>query len=330
MAAMRVLVTGATGFIGRRLVGRLRDEGVDVRALALPDEPAGGLGPVEVVRGDVVDAGSVRAAVRGVGCVYHLAAVVTDWGDEDVFRRVNVDGTRNVIDAAADAGCGRVVVASSIVCYGTGLLGDVCDEVATPREYGIGPYSRTKREAEEVALDAHAFGRVPVAVVRPGNVWGPGSRLWVGEIVSALRRGLAPLIDGGAGDAALAYVDNVVDVLVRAGRADDAPGRIYNAADGEGITWRQYLDDLARAAGVPPPRRSIPAAAATVAASALERLWRVRRRADRPLLTREAALLLRSRARVAIDRARRDLGYEPLVRYRDGMARVARALQDNQ
>jgi len=324
---MRVLVTGATGLIGRRLVERLRDEGMSVRALGLPNEDATALGDVDVVRGDVTSPASLTPAVAGVGRVYHLAAVVGDWGPEDLFERVNVQGTRNVLDQAAAAGVDRVVMVSSIVCYGEALSGELCDEETTPREWGVGPYSRTKRASEELALDYHAFGRVPVTIVRPGNVWGPGSGLWVDEVARRLRAGSVPLIDGGRGDACLAYVDNVVDVIVRAGRADQAPGKIYNAADGAGVTWRQYFTDLAGALGVPAPTRSIPGGVAMAAAAALEELWRWRGKAERPLMTRESVILLRSRAVVSIERAKDDLGYHPLVPYVEAMSRVASYLE---
>lgn len=326
---MPELVTGATGFIGRRLVARLRDDGRRVRGLALPGEDAGALERLgaEIARADITEPASLRGAFDGIGRVYHLAAMVGDWGAEARFRAVNVEGTRHVLDAAAAAGCARVVAVSSLVVYGTALRGDLCDEVETPRQYGVGPYSHTKRAAEELALDYHAFGRVPVTVVRPGNVWGPGSGLWVDELVSALRAGRVPLIDGGDGDASLAYVDNVIDVLVRAARADAAPGRIYNANDGSGVTWRQYLTDLARLADASAPRWSVPGDAAMALAAAVERAWKLARRPHRPLLTQEAVMLLRSRARVSIRRAKDDLGYHPLVPYGQALERVASYLR---
>jgi len=327
---MRVLVTGATGLIGQRLVVRLRDEGMDIRALVLPEEDASGLGGVDVVRGDVTSPASLTPALAGVGRVYHLAAVVGDWGPDELFDRINVEGTRNVLDAAVAAGTDRVVMVSSIVCYGAALWADVCDEATTPREWGVGPYSRTKRASEELALDYHAFGRVPVTIVRPGNVWGPHSHMWVDEVVRLLRGGKLPLIDGGGGNACLAYVDNVVDVIVRAGRADPAPGKIYNANDGTDVTWRQYFSDLAAIVDAPAPERSVPGAVAMATAAAMERLWKLRGRTERPLLTRESVVLLRSRANVSIERAKDDLGYHPLVRYDEAMERVAEYLGGTQ
>ncbi len=324
---MKVLVTGAGGFIGRRLVGRLRDEGIAVRALALPGEDVTALGNTDVARGDITEPTSLWPAMQGISLVYHLAAVVGDWGSEGLFRRVNVEGTRNVLDAATRAGCERAVVVSSVVMYGSGLLGSVCDEVDTPREFGVGPYSRTKRAAEELALDYHEFGRVPVTVVRPGNVYGPHSSLWVDEVVRLLQAGKVPLVDGGDGDASLAYVDNVVDVLVRAGRADKAPGRIYNANDGSGVTWRQYFSDLADIVGAPAPARAVPSAVVMPLAAAMEAVWRAGRRQERPVITQESVMLLRSRATVSIRRAKADLGYAPLVPYAEAMRRIATYLE---
>lgn len=325
------LVTGATGFIGRRLAARLVADGARVRALCLPgDDPAAipalaALGDrLEVARGDLGDAASLRAAAAGARRVFHLAAAVGDWGPEAWFVALNVDGTRRVLEAAAAAGCERVVHVSSIVVYG-GQLRDGAPDEDAPRQRGVGPYGRTKSAADALALDWHGFGRVPVTVVRPGNVWGPGSRLWVDEIARLLRANLALTLDGGDGDAQLAHVDGVVDVLSRAAAAPHAAGRVYNATDGQGVTWRRYFADLARLVGAAAPRRSLPTPVAALAAGAMEGAWRLARRRTRPLLTREAVALLASRPPVPCDRARRELGYVP-VPYDDALAGLARAL----
>lgn len=322
---MLVLVTGASGFIGRRLVRRLRSDGRAVRALVLPGEDIAGVGELadcEIARGDVSDRGAMRAAVAGCDRVYHLAAVVGDWGDEARFERVNVDGTRYLLEAATAAGCERFLMVSSIVVYGSRMRTAVCDE-DSPREHGVGPYSRTKRASEEVALDYHGFGRVPVTIVRPGNVYGAGSDVWVDSLLGVIRAGQALLIDGGAGDAVLAHVDNVVDVIARAADCAGAAGRIYNANDGSGVTWRAYLNDLAALIDAPAPTRSVPVPLAWTLALGFENTWRALRRTGRPLLTREAVTLLASREPVPVERARRELGYHPIVSYADAMAEIA-------
>lgn len=325
-----VLVTGASGFIGRRVAARLATKGRAVRALAMPAEDVSAIpelaGPgIEIVRGDITDPGAMRDVVRGVERVVHLAAVVGDWGPDALFDRVNVGGTRNVVDAGALEGCERLVMVSSIVVYGERLAAGGCDEDA-PRAAGVGPYSRTKRESEELALDAHRRGRIPVTVVRPGNVWGPGSQVWVDEIARLARKGLLMTIDGGRGDATLAYVDNVVDVIVRALDAPEAAGRVYNAIDAGGVTWKAYLSDIARLSGGKPPRRSLSPRVAAFLAGGMERVWRLARRPGRPLMTREAVRLLASGPAVPISRARAELGYDPAP-YDRGLAAVARYLE---
>lgn len=322
---MRVLVTGASGFIGGRLVRRLLADELSVRALVLPDEAVALPPEVDVVRGDVTDAESVAAAARDCRRVYHLAAVVGDWGDERAFVRINVDGTRNVLDAAVAAGCERVLMVSSIVVYGWQMHTSVCDEDRR-RELGVSPYSRTKRASEELALDYHAFDRVPVTVVRPGNVYGAGSRVWVDGVLEVVRAGRALLIDRGSGDAVLAHVDNVVEVIALAAANPEAAGRVYNANDGGGVSWRDYFADLAQLAGVAPPRRSVPSTIALGIAAGMERTWAALRRPTRPLLTREAVTLLASRAPVPIERAQRELGYHPPVHYDQAIAEIAEYL----
>ncbi|HLU66717.1 MAG TPA: NAD-dependent epimerase/dehydratase family protein [Kofleriaceae bacterium] len=313
------LVTGASGFIGRRLVARLIEDDEWVRVLVLPGEDVR-LGS-EMLRADVTRPETLGGAMRGMRTVFHLAAVVGDWGPEEVFQAVNVDGTRNVLEAAARAGVERVVVVSSLAVYGWQLHTAVCDE-ERPRERGVGPYSRSKRAQEEVALELHRSGRVPVTIVRPGNVVGPGSAHWVDEPVRLLRAGRVLLVDGGDGDAAFTWVDNLVDLLVRAGRAPQAAGRIYNGNDGSGVTWRRYLGDLARLAGARPPRRSVPAPAALAMAAAMEAAWRATRRRTRPLMTREAVTLLASRHPVPIARAASELGFAPAIEYAQALDRI--------
>jgi nucleoside-diphosphate-sugar epimerase len=320
-----ILVTGATGFIGRRLVARLVAEGRAVRALVLPSEtvdPA--WGAVEVRRGDVTDRAAVAAALDGARTLLHLAAVVGDWGDEALFQRVTVGGTRHLLEAAARGT--RVVLASSVVVYGDAVARDTCDE---EHAFGraLGAYSRSKQAQERLAWELARARDLALTVVRPTNVYGPGSRPWVHDVVAQLRRGLPALIGGGGGNAGLCHVDNVVEAFVLAAKTERAAGRAYNASDGSDVTWARYFDDLARIAGAPPPR-SLPRAVAAVGARACETAWTIGRLKGRPPLTREALNLIGSNHRVPIDRARAELGYAPRVDYAHGIASVADYVRD--
>jgi nucleoside-diphosphate-sugar epimerase len=220
----------------------------------------------------------------------------------------------------------RIVVVSSVTVYGAAINTRICSEDVAP----VAPasaYSRSKVAAERAARGF--AGDIEVVIVRPGNVWGVGSALWVDTLAAELRRGRVPLIDcgfgGGGGDASLAHVDNVADGMVLAAQVPGVAGRLYNLNDGSGVTWATYLGDLAGACGAKPPRLSLPLGVVDAAARVMELAWRWGKRPGRPLLTREAARLLAGGPPVPIDAARDDLGYRPAVAYGDGMAAVAEA-----
>ena len=174
----------------------------------------------------------------------------------------------------------------------------------------MGIYSRAKQEQERTARRFADETGLPLTVIRPANVIGPGCGPWVEEALGLMHKGLPALISGGQQNAGLCSVENVVDVFVRAWKNDAAVGKIYNAADGSDVTWARYLKDLAELGGAPPPR-SIPRWLAAGMASTGERAWRWTRRTERPPITWEALNLVGSHHQVPIDRARRELGYAP-------------------
>ncbi len=323
-----VLVTGASGFIGQHLVQRLVAAGIPARALVLPGEPACPLFPelqdqVEVVRGDITDAAAVAEAMRGCATVYHLAAVVGDWGGAALHEKVTVGGTSVLLRCASRQET-RVVLASSIVVYGDRLGLDVCDE-DHPHGRAQGPYSRAKQAQERLALQAARDDGLKLSIVRPANVYGPGSQPWVHGVIAELRRGLPALVGGGDFTAGLVCVDHVVEILLRSA-APEAAGRIYNACDEDGITWLQYFRDLARIAGAPPPR-PLPRALARVLASAGEGIYSTLHLASRPPLTRESLNLVGSRHRVPVTRAQDELGFRPFVEYPQMIERIGRYVE---
>ncbi|HXU06962.1 MAG TPA: NAD-dependent epimerase/dehydratase family protein [Polyangia bacterium] len=318
---MRFTVTGATGFIGRAFVRRALADGHTVRALvrdpavALPDA-------VERAVGDLTRPETLAPALRDAEAVVHLAAQLGDWGPEAAFVRANVEGTRAMLDAARSAGVGRFVFTSSLVVYGEHLLGaQPCDE---DRPFGkklVSAYARSKVAAERACQETATATFAPT-IVRPGNVFGPGSKFWVDEVVAALRTSGVPVVDGQRPLAHLAYVDNVVDVLLRAALAPGAAGRAYNVNDAEGVTWWRYLRDMAAIAGAALPSKIMPGPAAAAIAAVMEATARALRRKKRPLLTRESVRLFRARAPLPITRAETELGHRPLVPYATAMERV--------
>ncbi|MCS6843304.1 MAG: NAD(P)-dependent oxidoreductase [Caldilineales bacterium] len=317
-----ILVTGGAGFIGRHLVDRLLADDNQVVVFDLPSAqtPAHWAGRVRVVAGDIADANDVRRAMQGVGTVFHTAAVVSDWAPAAEYQRVNLQGSRHVFDQAVAQGC-RVVLLSSMAAYGDHIGRTVLHEDLPPAP-PIGVYSDYKQRQEALAWRYHREQGMALTVVRPSKVFGPGSRPWVHEAAKALLSGKPALIGDGNVTAGLVYVDNLVDILVRAAALPQAVGRLYNGYDGTPATLRQYFTDLAAIVGAPPPR-ALPMAAARLLAGVVGPTWRLLRIRSRPLLTPDTLRMLSADYRISTDRVRSELGFQPLVTYAEGLRRIA-------
>ncbi len=317
-----VLVTGATGFIGGRLVTRLLDEGLAVAAFAMPGEPtpAAWEGRVRILRGDIRDPADVQDAVAGAGTVFHLAALVGATGSYDDHWAVTAEGSRNLYGAAASAGA-RVVVTTSICAYGDRIARDVCRE-DSPRGAWQGPYGRAKQAQEDFALEAFTDLDLPVSIVRPSNVYGVGSRPWVEGVVAGLRAGVLPVIGDGRGNAGLVHVENVVDALLLVAAHDGTAGRTYNVCDGLDVSWRRYFDDLAARAGLELPP-SVPLEPLLEAARRNEDPASLTPPADPSVFPLELLNLVGSDNRFPTTRARDELGWSPRVTYAEGLAEIA-------
>ncbi len=159
-------------------------------------------------------------------------------------------------------------------------------------------------------------------MVRPVNIYGPRSISFVLDLVDLLKGGDMVHIGSGHKSAGLAYVSNVVDVMLRAADSENSTGQAYNASDRSAVTWRQYVDRLAEIVGVPSPRLVIPYRVAYLAGWAMEKVYGALRTDSRPLLTRMAAELFGTDQGFPIEKARRELGYEPKVKQDEGMRLV--------
>jgi 2-alkyl-3-oxoalkanoate reductase len=319
--AQPVLVTGATGFIGSRVIHKLLQNGVAVKVLALPNEaiPAQWADKVEIVRGSISDPSAVEKAAAGAKTIIHLVAIVTDWGDEKKYWEFTVEGSRLIFEQAVKNNA-RAVLASSIVVYGDKIYSQPCPEETS---YGktFGPYSRTKQAQEKLAWEYYKNKGMKLTIVRPANVFGPRSGPWLHDVINVLKSGSPGLISGGNMNAGLAYVDNVADILILAGSTDKALGRAYNASDGSDVTWKQYFSDIARIIGVQNPK-SIPRPLAAFGAYLLEGIWKLFGIQTRPLITREALNLTGSDNRIPIDRVRNELGYTPQTSYAEALKSI--------
>ncbi len=240
---MRWLITGAGGFIGRRLAERLREQGEEVRGVDLTaDEGAA------IVAGDISVPGEWQQAAEGADVVVHTAALVGMPSDVSRFWAVNVLGTRLALEAARDAGAGRFLQISSVVTFGLDFPDGVA-ETHPVAPTGIA-YVDTKIAAEQLVLQAHAAGEQEATIVRPGDVYGPASRPWTLLPVELMKAGRFALPARGRGIHSPVYVDDLVEGIIAAGRAEAAAGRVITLSGGVGVETRDYFRPLADAAGV--------------------------------------------------------------------------------
>jgi nucleoside-diphosphate-sugar epimerase len=314
------LVTGATGFIGGHLTQRLVGEGRRVRCLVRASSNTARLDAlgVELVTGDLTSGRSIAAAADGCRHVVHCAALVSDWATRKEIERVNVAGTRNVVEAAATAGAERLVHVSTTDVYGHPGAPEV-DEAHTATRFANW-YAETKRAAEAEVARARDLQTV---VLRPATVYGPGSVEVIGEIARAIRAGHMLLVDRGRAIAGLCYAENLVDAALLALDHPAAPGQAFNVTDGLPVTWRQLADDLADGLGSRRVRWSVPYGVANAIGFSLEHGYRAVRAATglstRPLLSRQAVQVMGIDQSFSNARARAVLGWQPRVGYAAGL-----------
>jgi nucleoside-diphosphate-sugar epimerase len=314
----RAMITGAAGFIGRALTRHYRDRGWDVVGVDRTADPEPG-----VLAGDVSEPGAWQRAARACDTVLHTAALVSNRAALDDAWRVNVVGTRRVLDAARDAGVRRVVVFSSVAVYSHRRDG-VVDERTPVRPSGAA-YGDTKIAAEQVAFQAHAAGEVEITVVRPGDVYGPGSRPWTVLPVEMLRRHQVVLPARGRGTFVPIYIDDLVDAVARAAAHPAAAGEAFNLTGGRSVTVAEFFGHYSRMLGT----RPAPAVPTAWAMAIAEAIGRVARASGRPSEASAATMrMLSATGDVSVVKARELLGWDPAVDLGEGMRRTERWLRE--
>ncbi|MFC6010589.1 NAD-dependent epimerase/dehydratase family protein [Nocardia lasii] len=336
---MKILVTGASGFLGGAITRALvADDANEVSILVRPTSILDDLGPaaerVRLVYGDLSSPASLARATSGVDVVIHSAARVDERGTRDRFWVENVRATEQLLDAARRGGASRFVFISSpsaLMDRDGGDQREVDESLPYPRRY-LNHYSETKAAAERAVIAADAPGFTTVAL-RPRAIWGAGDRS--GPIVRLLGRTaegkLPDLCYGRAIEASLCHVDNIVHACLLALSATDIGGKAYFIADAEKTDVWGFLGDVATRLGYQPPtRRPNPRVLAAVV-NAIETVWRIPAVADRwsPPLSRYAVALMTRTATYDTAAARRDLGYAPVVDRDTGLAEFLAWLTDN-
>jgi len=259
---MKAFVTGGTGFIGSRVVRRLRDRGDEVVALVRSPGKASDLGELgcELVEGDLSSEQAIRAGVRGCDAVFHIAAVYKvgiPASERDAMRDANVGGTERVLDAAIDAGVGRVVYVSTVAVFGN-THGEVVDETYVRNgEDFLSCYDETKWQSHQVALDRIRQG-APIVIVQPGGVYGPGDHSELGNMIDQAATGKLKLKMFPETGFNLVHVDDVADgILLAYDRGETGQSYVLG---GQISKMGELVEKVSEIAGRKAPTRELPAA----------------------------------------------------------------------
>jgi dihydroflavonol-4-reductase len=273
---------------------------------------------VEIVTGDVRDRATVQEALLGVDTVYHLAAVFRRAGVPDSeYRSVHVDATRQLVECSAAAGVRRFVHCSTV-----GVHGDVEGQAPAAEDAPFQPgdiYQVTKLEGERMALDTAGRVGLPLTVVRPGPIYGPGDRRLL-KLIGGVARKRFVLLGDGSPHFQMVYVDDLTEGFRLAAETPAAVGRTYIVAGGEAPTLKELVEEIAKVADVPPPRTRLPVWPFWVAGAICEGVC-VPLGIEPPIFRRRVAFFTNNRW-FDTSRARNELGYAPKVRLRDGIRRT--------
>lgn len=326
------LVTGGSGFVGKHLIRRLLSDGWRVRALgrsakALAQVQASGAEPVMA---DLSDPAALTSAMDGVEVVFHVAAHFKLWGPMAMFRRINVDGTRNIVAAAERTGVRRIVYvsAAAVVMGRPEPMRGVSEDAALHR-MPFAPYAASKAGAEEILLAAN--GRrdgFSTVAIRPPFIWGPDMPM-LDHMVETVRAGQFQWVAGGGQAMSTCHVDNLCHALLLA--ADHGSGgEAWFVSDGEDTTLKSFLTRLLDSRGVTAKERNVPFGVAWAMAGLIGTAWRVFRREGEPPITRQMLRLIGKDFTIDIRRAREELGYAPVISPAEGIREMRTSLINQQ
>jgi nucleoside-diphosphate-sugar epimerase len=328
---VKALVTGATGFVGSTLLKKLIARGDTVRGLVRKTSRVDALKQmgVELAEGDITSYDSVLEAVRGMDHVFHCAAQMgIGTAPRSRYFDVNAGGARNVVKACEQAGIGTLVYTSTqAVTFNFTAKHNADEKEPFPLRYRD-VYSETKALGEREVLDAGRDGRLRACAIRPTFIWGPGDRLMLPTIAKMARQNQLFLIGGGRSEISPSHVENVCNAIMRAADKDDVSGEAFLVTDGRNITIGEFLKQMVAAAGLPPPKKSIPYPLAFALAAVVEKIHEFPFIKTPPSMSRHGVAIMGLDLTFSCEKARRMLGYRPAVSIDEGMERLAKWIDE--
>ncbi len=322
---MKTLVTGSTGCVGTAFVERLLAKGYEVRALARKTSDLSYLKSTkaEIVFGDVTQYDTLPPAVKGIDIVFHCAAKVTPgWGPWSEFEAITVEGTKNTLKAASEAGVKRFLQVSSVTTYGdAGQKGDAlvdentpCEACKTPASY----YDYAKRLADEACWEYHKQSKIKVSMIRIGIAYGPRDRLTADRCYIQT---LIPIVawPGKANPRfAVVHTKDVAELAILAATSDKAIGEVYNVAGPELVRMKEVTIAMAKAQGGPKIVITVPFTLGYVGAVLIEGVAKLVGTKSTPFLNRNIMLQLSKEGALNGTKARNELGWAPQISLEEG------------
>ena len=315
---MKVLVTGATGFLGKYVVKELVAEGYFVRAFGRNKAVGQSLvsDQVEFFKGDLSSKQAVEEACKGVEMVVHAGALSTVWGPWESFYQANVLGTQHVLEASRTNKIKRLVYVSSPSIYAAPKDQIGIKEEDAPTENHLNNYIKSKILSENLFP---AYPDVPSIILRPRGLFGVGDTSILPRVLKLSQKIGIPLIKEGKQLMDMTCVENVALAIALALKADRAEGQVYNITNGEPTPFKELIEEALQGLGLPIRYKKLPAFLLGGLASSLEVLYRVLPLKGEPPLTRYTYYLLRYSQTLDISKAREELGYEPRISIKEGI-----------
>ncbi|EID25545.1 3-beta hydroxysteroid dehydrogenase/isomerase family protein [Streptococcus oralis SK1074] len=314
----KVLVTGATGFLGKYVVEELSQSGYQVRAFGRNRKMGQSLETFTVAffQGDLTKQEDLAQACQEMDMVVHAGALSTVWGPWEDFYQTNVLGTKYVLDACREAGIQRLVYVSSPSIYAAPRDQLAIKESDAPQENNLNNYIRSKLASEKLFKD---YPDVPSIILRPRGLFGIGDTSILPRVLKLSQKIGIPLIGDGRQLMDMTCVENVALAIRLALEAPQASGEVYNITNGEPRAFKDLIEETLRGLGYPITYRKVPAPLISVIASSLEFLYQTLKLKGEPALTRYTYYLLRYSQTLDISKAELDLGYRPQISISEGI-----------
>lgn len=330
---MKVLITGGSGFLGRVTARLMRKAGYDVTILCrgahrfLADEG------FSVIRGDICDRPFLLNVFNGFDEVHHIASLTGISTVQSPFFKINVEGTRNVIDACLKNRIRKLIYTSSPSVVFDGTSEEMADESAPYPGFFLNPYSETKAEAEKMVLDVNAEDDLLTVSLRPHLIWGPEDTNLIPRLLERALKARLFIVGNGKNYADLTYVENAALAQLKASESLTAGssvcGQAYFITNDEPVLLWEFINRIIEGTGLEKVERHLPFKAAYLLGAGLESVYSLLKLNREPVMTRFLASQLATTHTYSIAKAKNELGYIPRVSMDEGLDKLFSYLKQN-